>query len=116
MITETDILESTQKFVQQQLPLYVQDNADAKDLQHTIALVAVAEKVGKAVKLGDEDMQTLLLAAWLHDLRLDEIAEIPTTNNVITVAEYLDSIGLKPADIEKVNHCIVSAQYPQHPQ
>ena len=116
MITETDILESTQKFVQQQLPLHGQDNAGAIDLQHIIALVAVAEKVGIASKLGEEDMQILLLAAWLNDLRLAEMAEIPTTVKGITVAEYLESIGLNPADIEKVSHCIVSAQYPQHPQ
>src|SRR5687767_9142683 len=104
MITETDILESTQKFVQQQLPLYDQDNAGAIDFQHTIALVAVAEKVGIASKLSEEDMQILLLAAWLNDLRLAEMAEIPTTVKGITVAEYLESIGLNPADIEKVSH------------
>jgi hypothetical protein len=116
MITETDILESTHKFVAQQLPLFTTSQAAAKALDHTSALVAVAENIGKAIPLSEEDMQILLLSAWLYDLRLAQFKETPLTKGIPEVDDFLESIGLTAAEIDKVNNCIAAARFPQHPQ
>ena len=104
---ETDILEKTHLFVAHLLPTNGSDQAKTYTLEHTQALVAVAEEIGKAAELGEHDMQLLLLSAWLHDLSYMAADK---------AAQFLESIGLPDADIRTIQQSIAVTRFPQHPQ
>ncbi|CAM3820945.1 Pycsar system effector family protein [Pontibacter korlensis] len=112
---DTDILERTHVYVAHQLPTNGLDTAHALTLEHTRALVAVAEEVGRSVRLNEHDMQLLLLAAWLYDLSNHQNSS-PEEVKPSPAAQFLESSGLTAADINTVMQCIVATQYPQQPK
>lgn len=117
MIAETDILVLTPNYVAHQLSKAVLDNpSDGELLEHTRKLVAVAENIGRAVQLGEEDQNILILAAWFYDLSLTQPEETTPNRKFNSINEFLTENGLSEAEIAKVTGCLSAAQFPQRPQ
>ena len=118
VMVDNNILERTYSYVEHQLPDAGVAEAVGFDLKHTKELVAVAEAIGRSYPLQDDEMEILLLAAWLHDLSYVKSGE-PEGGGETTflpVTEYLESSGLSEAEIKRVNECIAATHYPQNPQ
>lgn len=113
-MVDNKILERTYSYVEHQLPMA--GETIGFDLKHTKELVAVAEEVGRSCALQEDEMEILLLAAWLHDLSYAKPGEPADGATFLPVAEYLESSGLSQAEIQKVKQCIAATQYPQYPQ
>ncbi|MHC2990397.1 hypothetical protein OB13_01920 [Pontibacter sp. HJ8] len=112
---ETEILKRTHVYVAHQLPTNGSDQTNNPTLQHTQALVATAEEIGRASGLPEHELQLLLLAAWLHDLSNTTAAPLLADSRFHPV-EFLESSGLSAAEIKQVQQGIAATRYPQHPQ
>jgi flagellar motility protein MotE (MotC chaperone) len=115
-IIETDILDRTQEYVEHQLVKEEAAQAAGFDLQHTKALVKVAGEIGISCSLTKEEMELLLLSAWLYDLSYAQAGKAKGDEKYLKVAEFLESTGLSQAEASKILQCIAAARFPQHPQ
>ncbi|WP_018477210.1 Pycsar system effector family protein [Pontibacter roseus] len=112
---EDDILDRANVFVEHRLPIAGTNESVGFDLQHTKALVAVAEAISKFCDFNENDTKLLLLAAWLHDLYYTESGELLEEQKILPVTEFLASCGLTTAEILKISQTIAATRYPQQP-
>ncbi|WP_162051923.1 Pycsar system effector family protein [Pontibacter pamirensis] len=113
-MVDNKILERTHSYVEHQL--LAAGETIGFDLKHTKELVAVAEEVGRSSTLQEEEMEILLLAAWLHDISYATSGEPIDGAASLPVTEYLENSGLSHTEIQKVKQCIAATHYPQCPQ
>lgn len=113
-MVDNNILERTHSYVEHQLT--AAGEAIGFDLQHTKVLVAVADEIGRSCSLKEEEMEIVLLSAWLHDLSYAKPGEPAEGAGFLPVIDYLQGSGLSQAEISRVNRCIAATHYPQNPQ
>ncbi|WP_147294173.1 Pycsar system effector family protein [Pontibacter diazotrophicus] len=113
-MVDNKILERTYSYVEHQL--LAAGEKTGFDLRHTKELVAVAEEVGRSCALQEEEMEILLLAAWLHDVSYAKPGEPTDGAAFLPITEYLENSGLSHAEVQKVKQCIAATHYPQYPQ
>jgi predicted metal-dependent HD superfamily phosphohydrolase len=85
------------------------------NLAHTTDVVEAAKEIGKQSNLSNDDMEVLLVSAWLHDIGLVEIYEGHETKSIELSKKFLSDISFPQDKIEKVSKIILSTRLPQSP-
>lgn len=84
--------------------------------QHTHHVVKKAEEIGKASDLSDKSLETILIAAWLHDIGYQEGCINHEERSKLMAKTFLLGLEVPEKRIEKVLGCIEATKMPQNPQ
>ncbi|QHT66486.1 HD domain-containing protein [Rhodocytophaga rosea] len=116
MILQTEVLDRTQQFVESLLNRQLPAHFTYHNLKHTKEVVAAAQVIGTRSQLSEHDLETVLLAAWLHDtgycFRIREHEE----ESIRLAKEILTEQQVEEVRLNQVVGCIAATRYPQQPQ
>ena len=82
---------------------------------HTSYVVSAANEIGLSMNLSQEELETLLLAAWFHDAGYIEGAEGHEERSTVIADKFLTKTNFSKERIEKVNGLIRATKMPQAP-
>ena len=85
-------------------------------LEHTLDVVHAVEEIAKASNLDEEALETVLLAAWFHDLGYASSVDEHEAKSVDLARNFLSNKGLAEKRIEQIAGCILATKMPQNPQ
>ena len=106
----SDIIEKTKVFTTDLLTNVLDSKHLYHDLRHTLRVVKSTKELLDAHNLGDEDQETLLLTAWLHDIGYTKGAENHEESSCILASEFLKGAGYPETKIKKVTDCIMATR------
>lgn len=115
-IIEVPILEKVERYSSKLLTEELSFVIQFHNLTHTQQVVKAAEKIGIESGLKKEDLEIIVLAAWLHDtgycydIHNHEQESIRIAKMFLTECNYLSE------NIERVENCIAATKIPQNPQ
>ncbi|CCH57114.1 metal dependent phosphohydrolase [Fibrisoma limi BUZ 3] len=112
---ETSLLAQTRAYAESVLgqisPDYTYHN-----LSHTQAVVEFADEIAVHEGLLDTDRETVLIAAWLHDVGYRMSCDNHEAIGVDMARPFLIEHGLPTDRIEQVVRCIEATRMPQNPR
>lgn len=115
MFIETDFVKETRHFVADKLNDKVTEELYYHNLAHTEEVVEAAVEIGQASELSEDEMEMLLIAAWLHDLGYIKSSEDHETHSKKMAREYLDG-KISEEKIKVVEEAIEATRIPQRPK
>jgi predicted metal-dependent HD superfamily phosphohydrolase len=86
------------------------------NINHTREVVQAAEEVGLQTGLSTDDLETVVVAAWLHDIGYAEGAENHEIKASQKAREMLQQWGASEKKITDVAAAILATKMPQQPQ
>jgi predicted metal-dependent HD superfamily phosphohydrolase len=116
MILQTPLLEKSQTFVESLFEKQLSVQYTYHNLQHTREVVAAAQLIATKSHLGEDEQETVLLAAWLHDAGYCCRYENHEEDSMRLARQFLQEQQVGTSKIEKVLGCIRATRYPQQPQ
>lgn len=112
----TQFIEKTKEYVGG----FIGDNFSEKicyhNIDHTIDVVEASEFIGKKCGISDEEMETVLIAAWFHDTGYYLGCKNHEAESAKIAEEFLRSHKLSTEKITRVVNCILSTKLPQKPE
>ena len=67
MVEESELVKKSQNYVETFLKENLSEGIYYHDLEHTQEVVDASKEIGMASNLTDDEMETVLVAAWFHD-------------------------------------------------
>lgn len=86
------------------------------DIEHTKHVVRAAEEIGEKEGLTKEELETVKIAAWLHDVGYTKSLEAHEESSVQLARFFLFQHGMDSARINTVIGCIRATKMPQEPK
>ncbi len=80
-------------------------------LEHTKEVVAAVREIAVEEKVNNEELEILLIAAWLHDIGYTKIYAGHEKESIKMSLEFLRKINYPESKIEKVIECIEATQF-----
>ncbi len=84
--------------------------------EHSKMVADTAQKIGKGMKLGEEGIEVVALAGWLHDTGYTEVYRGHEEISVRIATEFLRKENYPEEKIKLVTGCIRVTKIPQHPK
>jgi hypothetical protein len=85
-------------------------------LGHTKQVVRAAQVIGRASKLTGEPLNTVMIAAWFHDLGYVDGVRHHEERSASIAAKMLATWGGDSKIIEDVSRCVRATKLPQNPK
>lgn len=105
------IIEKTEAFVKKIYKEKLPGDLYYHDLNHTIEVVEGVYEVGKGENLNEEDLEMLVLAAWMHDIGYTE-QYVGHEEESQDIAESFLKENQYPQDkIEIIKKCIIATKF-----
>ncbi|MFN8336498.1 MAG: DUF5706 domain-containing protein [Cyclobacteriaceae bacterium] len=86
------------------------------NLKHTTAVADAAEEIGKQSSLSNDDLENVIIAAWLHDTGYEKDREHHEERSAKTATALLEGWGASAEKVKKVQNLIAATRMPQNPQ
>lgn len=86
------------------------------NLKHTTAVADAAEEIGKQSSLSNDDLESVIIAAWLHDTGYEKDREHHEERSAKTATALLEGWGASAEKVKKVQNLIAATRMPQNPQ
>lgn len=83
---------------------------------HTKEVLSDAEKIGKEMGLGEEDLNVLRLSAIFHDTGYTKTYDGHEEESAKIARQYLEKRYIEEKQIEVVERAILSTKVPQNPE
>jgi predicted metal-dependent HD superfamily phosphohydrolase len=114
-MNSTLLVQQSRDYASAQLLHQLPDHLFFHNYEHTESVAAAAIEIGTAVGLSDDDMETVLIAAWFHDLGYLKGSKGHEARSAEIAATQL--IGWKASlkKIDDVQRTILATTMPQHP-
>lgn len=113
---ETALIKSTRAYAESILEKKMPSHMCYHDIQHTRDVVSASYEIAKALNLSEEQIETILLGAWLHDTGYQNGRSDHHEDESINIArEFLTRENVDPARIDKVVGVIEATKMPQKP-
>ena len=113
---ESSILEHTKKYVVDLMTNKLPEQYVYHNLSHTLDVVEAAEEIAAHSNLDNEQMEVLLIAAYLHDIGYTKSSDKHEDHSITLSKEFLNEMGVDPNYIEQVTSCIEATKMPQNPK
>ncbi len=110
----TDLIEKSKAYAESELA-ELKDDYSYHNLNHTRKVVAAAEEIGEKSGLSQDQMETVIISAWLHDTGYLNGAENHERHSVENAKRQLTRWGAPQTKIEAVCHTIKATEMPQNP-
>lgn len=92
------------------------DNRPFHNLSHTRDVVDAVEEIGSHIELTDDEMESALIAAWLHDIGYLEGEGDHEIKSANKSRELLQEWGASQKKMTEVADAILSTKIPQQPK
>jgi len=116
MNTEVSLLEETRKYAEKVLTEELPNELTYHSLDHTLVVVKAVEQIGAASNLTEEELETVKIAAWFHDLGYASSIDGHEAKSAELSKIFLSEKGVKGERIKLVEGCIMATKMPQNPQ
>jgi predicted metal-dependent HD superfamily phosphohydrolase len=115
MEVESDLLRKSKNYVEAFLKENLSKGIYYHDLEHTQEVVKATREIGVASDLSEEELETVLIAAWFHDTGYYKGMEDHEKISKEVAEEFLKNEGVDEKKIEDVSGCILATRIPQCP-
>ena len=115
MEMESDLLQKSRSYVETFLKEKLTKGIYYHDLEHTQEVVKAAREIGIASDLSEEELETVLIAAWFHDTGYYKGMKDHEIMSKDVAVEFLKKEGVDEGKIEDVSGCILATRIPQSP-
>jgi len=115
MTLDTDLLDRSKEYVESFLEQNLSNGIFYHDLDHTREVVKAANEIGKASGLMDDQLETVLIAAWFHDTGYYKGKRDHEKESKIIAEEFLRDQGINEKKVAEVGGCIIATKIPQRP-
>ena len=113
---ETALIKSTRAYAESILDKKMPSHMCYHDTQHTRDVVSASYEIAKAINLSEEQIETILLGAWLHDIGYHNGKSDHHEEESINIArEFLTRENVAPHRIDQVVGVIEATKMPQKP-
>ena len=112
----TDLLNKIEKHISGIYKDKLPDDNCYHNLTHTEEVVGVAKELARLLNVNDEDMETLIIAAWFHDIGYLKQCEGHEEASAEMAADFLQSNNYPDDKINKVKDLIRVTRIPQRPK
>jgi predicted metal-dependent HD superfamily phosphohydrolase len=116
MEVESELLQKSQKYVETFLKENLSEGIYYHDLEHTQEVVNASQEIGIASDLSEDELETVLIAAWFHDTGYYKGMKDHETLSKDVAVEFLKNEGVDENKITDVAGCILATEVPQHPK
>ncbi|MBL0744372.1 Pycsar system effector family protein [Chryseolinea lacunae] len=86
------------------------------NLEHTRDVVAAATEIGKYTQLSAEDLESVIVAAWLHDVGYKNGSQDHEAASIAIATEWMKGLGIAEKRINDIALAIGATKMPQNPQ
>jgi len=111
---ETELIRKSRSYAEgvlKNLPkIYTYHNLD-----HTTQVVTAAAEIGKHSGLSDNDLESVLIAAWLHDTGYEQSCDHHEEGSILNAVRLLQEWGAPKEKLEQVRGLIKATCMPQTP-
>lgn len=114
MTTDISSVIRTQEFAESLLRS-IPNSMEYHNINHTREVVKAAELVGKQIDLNSEELENVLIAAWLHDIGYVKTCQQHEAVGAEMAKPFLDEIAIGPVRVQAVIECILATKMPQNP-
>ncbi|MFI5263889.1 MAG: Pycsar system effector family protein [Candidatus Kapaibacterium sp.] len=116
MEQQTDIITKASQFVFDLFEEHLSNDLVYHTYDHTKSVADTAEKIGKGMKLGEEGIEIVVLAGWLHDTGYTELYTGHEEISIRIATEFLEKENYPEDKIALVADCIRATKIPQQPK
>lgn len=113
---ETELVHRAKNYAEDALGKKLPDHYVFHNLQHTRDVAAAAEEIGLATKLSSDQLETVMIAAWLHDIGYIQGFTDHEKASAETAVKLLTEWRASEQKIKDVQRTIMATQMPQNPQ
>jgi predicted metal-dependent HD superfamily phosphohydrolase len=114
-MVDTPLVEKAKAYAGERLQKLPQEFV-FHNLKHTQEVVKAAEEIGRATQLSDDQLENVVVAAWLHDTGYCQGYDQHEKKSAETAAELLLQWGASEAKIADIQRTILATTMPQNPQ
>jgi len=115
-VTEQELQEATAHYAIDLLTNRLPEGFSYHNLDHTQQVVNAVQEIGAACRLNEWDIQTLMLAAWFHDLGYIETYEAHEEAGMKMAEEFFATYGVSQERIDQILRLIEATKYNQAPR
>src|SRR5688572_16149853 len=115
-MAETELVRKARTYAEDVLVNKLPEQFVFHNLQHTKEVASAALEIGTAVHLNDEQLETVMIAAWLHDtgyLKGSINHEKVSAETAVLLLTEWNASQKKIADVQRT---ILATAMPQQPQ
>ena len=116
MPKESDIVSKASEFVSVLFKERLAEYLVYHTFEHSKMVADTAQKIGKGMKLGEEGIEVVTLAGWLHDAGYTETYRGHEEISVRVAREFLRKENYPEEKIKLVTGCIRATKIPQQPK
>ena len=109
------IVQKSERFIRDLFEKEMPDRLTYHDLEHTEYVVNQARIIGQHSGLTEEEINTVVVAAWFHDSGFVSTSIGHEEKSQELARAFLTSAGAKKNQIEQVLLCIKATEMPQNP-
>src|SRR6187455_2287484 len=111
---ESELVRRAKTFAEEMLGKKLPNQYVFHNLQHTREVAAAAEEIGLATKLSSDQLETVIVSAWLHDVGYIQGFNNHEKTSAETAAKLLKEWQASEQKIQDVQRTIMATQMPQN--
>ncbi|MGE4017690.1 MAG: Pycsar system effector family protein [Cyclobacteriaceae bacterium] len=112
---ETPLVSKSKAYAEEILSA-LPDSFAYHNLSHTREVVEAAQTIGKATNLNEDEMETLTIAAWLHDTGFRDGCDNHEEKSKVQAHRLLTDWGASEKKLAEVMAAIDATRMPQNPK
>jgi predicted metal-dependent HD superfamily phosphohydrolase len=113
---ESELIRKSKVFAENVFKDRTFENRPFHNIEHTRTVVEAAREIGAHIDLTDDEMESAIVAAWLHDVGYIEGATDHEKKAAETTKDLLLSWGASHRKVMEVTEAILATKYPQQPR
>jgi predicted metal-dependent HD superfamily phosphohydrolase len=113
---ESELIRKARTFAENVFKDTTFESRPVHNLKHTRGVVSAAEEIGSHIDLTEDEMESALIAAWLHDVGYLNGKGDHEKNAAEKAGELLTSWGASHKKILEVAEAILATKVPQQPR
>jgi putative nucleotidyltransferase with HDIG domain len=113
---ETPLIEKARLTAEKTFSGKAFEKRDFHNLEHTREVVRAAEEIAHQTELSDDDTESVLVAAWLHDIGYEQGSENHEDVAAAIANKLMVEWGAPSTKINAVTEAIAATKMPQQPK
>jgi predicted metal-dependent HD superfamily phosphohydrolase len=112
---ETELIQKSRAYAEEVLGK-LPETFTYHNLKHTTAVAEAATEIGRQSSLSNDELENVVIAAWLHDTGYEKDSEHHEERSAKTAVTLLETWGASAEKIKKVKELIAATRMPQNPK
>jgi predicted metal-dependent HD superfamily phosphohydrolase len=113
---ESELIKKSRAYAENLFQHTAFENRAFHNLQHTLDVVKAAEEVGLQSAMSEDELESVIIAAWLHDIGYVDGAQDHELKASVKAKELLALWGAPYKKIMEVTEAIMATKVPQQPK